>query len=242
MTPWTRRFGPLLLIGALHAALLWRLSTELTRRPKVLVPPSLMSLLMPPPPAVTEPVPLPVQTLPPEKPKPVVLSKLIKPAPVAPTTFLSTVPPIIPPPLSAPSEKAVTAPPPEPPTPRPSESVALVPEAPAPAPAPAPIAAREPTLVPVVPPRSDAAHPNNPAPNYPPVSRRTGEQGRVLIDVYILADGLVEQIKLKKRSGFPRLDDAALDAVRRWRYQPARRGDEAINFWYVQPLNFSLDS
>lgn len=258
MTPWTRRLGPLLIIGALHAALLWWLAHELTRRPKPLVVPSMMTLLVPPAPSIIEPVPLPVQSLPVQPmpapptpqavPKPLALSKPVKP------------PPIIAPPRSPLSDKAVSAPPPEPPVPQPGEPLARAVEQPAPVPAaatpaaattatatsaavtPAPQAAKEPTRQPLIPPRSDAAHLNNPAPNYPPVSRKTGEQGRVLIDVYILADGSVGQIKLKKSSGYPRLDDAAIDAVRRWRYQPARRGDEAINFWYVQPLNFSLES
>jgi protein TonB len=69
-----------------------------------------------------------------------------------------------------------------------------------------------------------------------------GEQGRVELDVYILADGSVGEIKLKRSSGYSRLDQAAADAVRQWRYQPARRGSEAIAFWYVQPLTFSIDS
>ncbi|MFT4249268.1 MAG: TonB family protein [Pseudomonas sp.] len=94
---------------------------------------------------------------------------------------------------------------------------------------------------PVVPPRADAAFLDNPAPSYPPLSRRLREQGRVLLDVFILADGSVGQIKLKQSSGHPRLDDAALAAVRRWRYTPARRGATAIDYWHVQPLDFELD-
>ena len=36
--------------------------------------------------------------------------------------------------------------------------------------------------------------------------------------------------------------EAALEAIRRWRYVPAKRGDEPIPYWYVQPLDFQLDS
>ncbi len=93
---------------------------------------------------------------------------------------------------------------------------------------------------PVVPPRSDAAHLDNPAPAYPPVSRRLREQGTVLLDVLIRADGSVGESRLKRSSGHARLDEAALEAVRRWRYQPARRGTEPIPFWYVQPIEFRL--
>lgn len=92
----------------------------------------------------------------------------------------------------------------------------------------------------MIPPRSDAAHLSNPAPVYPAVSRRLREQGRVLFDVYILPDGTVGEIKLKRSSGFARLDEAALEAVRRWRYVPAKRGDEPIPFWYVQPIDFAM--
>lgn len=73
------------------------------------------------------------------------------------------------------------------------------------------------------------------------MSRRMGEEGKVLMDVYILPDGSVGQIRIRKSSGFARLDGAALEAVKRWTYVPARRGDEAIPYWYVQPLVFKLD-
>jgi len=90
-------------------------------------------------------------------------------------------------------------------------------------------------------PRSDASFLSNPAPVYPLASRRQREQGRVLLDVYILPDGAVGEIRLKRSSGHARLDRSALAAVRRWRYLPARRGDEPIPYWYVQPIDFELD-
>jgi TonB family protein len=95
---------------------------------------------------------------------------------------------------------------------------------------------------PVTPPRTDAAHLNNPAPQYPALSRRLGEQGRVMLDVYILPDGSVGEIKLNRSSGFPRLDNAALQAVKTWKYVPAKRGDKPIPFWYVQPVSFVLNN
>jgi protein TonB len=108
--------------------------------------------------------------------------------------------------------------------------------------APAPQAEAREAPQAVTPPRSDAAHLNNPPPPYPSLSRRLREEGRVVLDVYILADGRVGETRLRRSSGHPRLDEAALDAVRRWRYVPARRGDEPIPFWYVQPVDFRLDS
>lgn len=91
-------------------------------------------------------------------------------------------------------------------------------------------------------PRSNASHLNNPAPDYPAISRRIGEQGNVSLSVYILADGRVGDIRLRQSSGYPRLDQAAIEAVRRWRYVPARRGNEPIDYWYGQTIIFSLNS
>ncbi|WP_158229025.1 energy transducer TonB [Chitinimonas sp. BJB300] len=93
----------------------------------------------------------------------------------------------------------------------------------------------------VVPPRSDASHLNNPAPAYPTLSRKLGEQGRVLVSIYVLADGSVGEIQLKESSGFRRLDEVALLTVKQWRFVPAKQGDTAIGYWYVQPMNFTLD-
>lgn len=93
----------------------------------------------------------------------------------------------------------------------------------------------------VIPPRVDARQLGNAAPEYPAWSRRMGEQGRVLLDVFILPDGHVGQLRIRQSSGFERLDAAARDAVKRWTYVPAHRGDEAIAYWYVQPLDFKLD-
>ncbi len=217
---WRTSGLPLLLVCAVHAAALYWVAQSLAHRAAPVTPPALIGMLVAPPQAVAEPVPLPVEAQPKPVPKPVV-----RPWPT-------------PPPVAAPSERAVAAPPPEPPAPAPVEAapVAAAPTAP---PAPAAPAAEP---APVVPPRSDAAHLNNPAPVYPVVSRRLREQGRVLMDVYILPDGSVGEIKLKRSSGSARLDQAALDAVRQWRYLPARRGNEPIPYWYVQPLDFTLSS
>ncbi|MGQ5525224.1 energy transducer TonB [Chitinimonas sp. PSY-7] len=93
----------------------------------------------------------------------------------------------------------------------------------------------------VVPPRSDASHLNNPAPVYPALSRKLGEQGRVLLSIHVLADGSVGEIQLKQSSGFSRLDEVALVTVKRWKFVPARQGDTSIAYWYTQPMNFTLD-
>ena len=78
------------------------------------------------------------------------------------------------------------------------------------------------------PPRADMAYLNNPPPAYPTVSKRAGEQGRVMLRVRVDAKGTVEEIEVQATSGFPRLDEAARDAVRRWRFMPAKLGDRAV--------------
>lgn len=91
-------------------------------------------------------------------------------------------------------------------------------------------------------PRSDASGLNNPSPPYPNMSRRLAEQGKVLLEVLILANGTVGDIKIKQSSGYKRLDDAALQAVKHWQFLPAKRGNQPIDYWYVQPISFSLNS
>lgn len=86
----------------------------------------------------------------------------------------------------------------------------------------------------------DAAYLKNPPPIYPSISRRLGEQGKVELRVQVSAEGLAEQIELRLGSGFPRLDEAAREAVRRWRFAPARRGSTAISAWVIVPVNFQL--
>lgn len=95
---------------------------------------------------------------------------------------------------------------------------------------------------PVTTPRFDAAYLNNPAPTYPPLSRRLGEQGRVLIRVYVDPNGEPAQVELRQSSGHRRLDAAAEAAVRRWRFVPARRGQEPVGAWVLVPIAFKLRS
>ena len=63
---------------------------------------------------------------------------------------------------------------------------------------------------------------------YPPLSRRLGEEGNVLLAFTIEPDGSIDDIKIAKSSHFPLLDAAALAGARAWRYHPAMRGGKAI--------------
>lgn len=95
---------------------------------------------------------------------------------------------------------------------------------------------------PVVAPRFDAAYLNNPRPEYPRIARRLGEQGQVLLSVFVDAAGRPEKVEIRSSSGHPRLDQAALEAVRKWRFVPARRGDRPIGAWVLVPISFVLES
>ncbi|HSI56183.1 MAG TPA: energy transducer TonB [Ideonella sp.] len=212
--PRSRRMVPFVLVCAVHVLVISMLSTTLQRSKETVIPPIMVSLTAE---TVAEPKPLPA--VPPPK-----LPPLPRQEPIVP-------PPIV---IAQPLEGAITLPPP-------TSAVEPLAEA-APTSPPAPPREQQAENKPVTPPRSDAAFLNNPAPVYPSVSRRLKEEGRVLFDVYILPDGSVGEIRLKRSSGHPRLDDAALAAVRQWRYVPAKRGDEPIPYWYVQPIDFALTS
>jgi protein TonB len=93
---------------------------------------------------------------------------------------------------------------------------------------------------PVVPPSFNADYLDNPAPVYPPAARRLREQGRVLLLVDVAPDGVPRQVNLATSSGSPRLDEAALDAVRRWRFVPARKGTTAVPAQVLVPIVFGL--
>lgn len=112
-----------------------------------------------------------------------------------------------------------------------------------PPPSPAPVAPINVAPVPeaITAPRFDASYLDNPKPVYPATSRRLGEQGKVLLRVLVSAAGLAEKVELKASSNFARLDQAAQEAVGRWRFVPARRGEQAIAAWVQVPVTFQLD-
>ncbi|HUX29684.1 MAG TPA: energy transducer TonB [Thiobacillus sp.] len=179
-----------------------------------------------------------------ERARPIAV-RLIELAPEAPPPPLPKPPPprpkpatpvSVPPPILAvdsPVESPVAASftvAPQPPAPV-SEPAIVAAPAPAPAPAPALVDAR-----------FDADYLDNPKPLYPHASRRLGEEGKVVLRVFVSAEGDAKQVEVKRSSGFQRLDLAAEKAVARWRFVPARRGEQAVTAWVVVPIVFSLDN
>lgn len=91
-------------------------------------------------------------------------------------------------------------------------------------------------------PRFDADYLLNPAPTYPALARRMGEEGKVVLRVFVEPAGRPSQIEIKTSSGSQRLDQAAQDAVWRWKFVAAKRGEEAVGAWVLVPIVFNLRS
>jgi protein TonB len=77
-------------------------------------------------------------------------------------------------------------------------------------------------------------------PPYPPRARALRIQGTTLLTVLVADDGRVTQVVVKESAGHPDLDQAAVDAVRQWRFEPARRGSDAVSMWVELPVDFRL--
>lgn len=162
--------------------------------------------------------------------------------------------------MPAPPEASRPQPPPPRPKPRPPvrtepkpQIVAAETTAPAaaevPLPKPVPVVEPPPPQptppappAPVIPPNFLAAYLDNPAPAYPASARRMREKGTVLLRVVVATSGLPESVDLERSSGHERLDRAALDAVRKWKFVPARQGDTPIRATVLVPINFELTS
>lgn len=143
-----------------------------------------------------------------------------KPKPVHRKPQPVETPKIITAPVETPSPIVAPAPPPP-------EPVAVVPTP-------------EPVLV--APPIFSADYLKNPAPVYPPLSRRLGEQGRVILRVLVNSKGSAEEVQLRASSGSARLDESALETVSRWKFVPAKQGTEPVPAWVLIPISFKLDS
>lgn len=89
-------------------------------------------------------------------------------------------------------------------------------------------------------PRFDLAYLDNPPPRYPRTARQMGWEGTVLLRVKVNSQGRADVIRLARSSGYLPLDEAAQEAVARWRFEPAREGEQAVSAWAEVPLVFQL--
>jgi len=90
-------------------------------------------------------------------------------------------------------------------------------------------------------PQFGAAYLNNPKPVYPPSAKRMGMEGTVMLKVFVSWEGSVIKIEVAHSSGYKILDNAALQAVKNWRFIPARRGETPIDEWVQVPIAFHLN-
>lgn len=72
------------------------------------------------------------------------------------------------------------------------------------------------------------------------MARERRWQGEVLLRARILADGSAGEVRLERSSGHEMLDEAALEAVQRWRFEPAKEADAPVDSWAIIPIEFKL--
>jgi protein TonB len=163
----------------------------------------------------------------------------------APPAALASSPPIDPVPTTSVSERV----------PEPSVTEAAAPGPPVTAVAPSPPTSTAPAAV--APPPAATTHASMAVPpgvtqfarprggyqvrpGYPAAPRRLGIQGTTLLRVHVLEDGRIGAVLVEQTGGHPDLDQAATEAVRAWRFEPARRGAEPVAMWVLLPVEFRL--
>lgn len=139
--------------------------------------------------------------------------------------------------VSRPVRMPHAAPAPLAPASQPGEAVSNVPQT---APVPSPMAAAPQPVA--SPPRYNAAYLHNPPPVYPLSARRRGIEGTVLVGAEVGENGESLRVELRKGSGYPILDQVAVEAVKQWRFVPAKRGSQAVVAWVEVPISFKLEN
>jgi protein TonB len=78
-------------------------------------------------------------------------------------------------------------------------------------------------------------------PHYPEAARREGAEGVVTLRFEVLTSGKVGTVQVQRSTGRPDLDRAAMEAIKTWLFEPARRGKEAVAVWVILPVRFELN-
>jgi protein TonB len=209
------QFGPLALIVAAHALLWYGIDSGLLHRVvKTALPAEVFVSFVAPPPQPAPPLArlAEVQSLPP-------------PSITPPATVVTIAPP----------ENAISAPAPSAPVSEKSAPAAvLAAAAPAAATPPAPAVPRTIT--------SGAEYLQAPRPEYPALSKRMGEQGKVVLRILVNEQGLPDQVLVQTSSGFARLDEAGRQAALRALFKPHLEDGRPVAVFVIVPLNFQLAS
>lgn len=214
LSPNARRAVVVGMVGA-HVLAGWALlQVQAVRDAVGEVAPMMVELIAPAP--VTPPPPPPKAAPKPPPPAPVLAAKPVVPLPTPP--FVAPPPPPEPPALAAPTAPPAPVAPPSPPAP----------------PAPAPAAPRVVQL-------SSTDWIREPDLNYPLASQRLAEQGTVTVRAVFDTKGKPTQVTMLRSSGFPRLDQEALNATRRSLVKPLLENGVPIVFSASFQLEFNLD-
>jgi periplasmic protein TonB len=216
------RIGPLGLIVFLHIGLFYSLRSGLPQptAEAVAVPKELFATLITPQPAIQPATPRPPLPKPlPQRPPP----KTTSTPPIAKTSL-----PLPSPPASSQSVAAAAVVPP----------ASTLPATPAaPAAAPAPVTPAPPKTI-----TSGVEYIQQPRPEYPAMSRRLGEQGKVVLRILVNDKGRPERIDLQQSSGSARLDEAARQAVQHALFKPHIEDGKAVAVYAIVPIKFELDT
>ncbi len=206
------RLAGLLFVLALHAAMLWGLwSHRLIPSPQDAATLFVNFIAPPAPPKVAEIKPAPQKPRPIEKPE---QRQIVAETPlIAPTDYVAPAQPLKPGPVIEAPTVAVERPPA--PATKPAGPVSLTSEL-------------------------SVACPERTAPAYPSLSRRRNEEGTVTLRVELNENGQVISARVNTTSSFPRLDEAALEAVRTWRCTPATRDGAPVRAVALQPFKFVI--
>lgn len=201
-----QRSSLLVIVVALHLALLAIILTARTVVPQIMATPLIVDLLQAPE-AEKEPEakPLPIARPPMQRQKPVPTHKT--PVPLLETTSSSV--PAAAAPVSEPADSKPTT------SAHASEATSQA--------------------------RFDADYLRNPAPPYPALSKRMGEEGKVVLRVSVTPQGSADNVEIKTSSGSPRLDESARKTVQNWKFIPAKRGETTVQSWVLVPIIFKLE-
>ena len=81
---------------------------------------------------------------------------------------------------------------------------------------------------------------DNRPPVYPSAARQRGYEGNVLLAAEVRSDGHIGNVRVKRSSGYASLDNSAVEAVKAWRFEPAKRMGSPVDAWVEIPIRFKL--
>jgi protein TonB len=230
------RWGVVSTVVVVHLAALWWLQSGLSHEAWTRVMPVDLISVMRDEPAPVRPAPVPPAAVKPQPVRPEPPKATAQPVPrtpVSPSAPLSTAPE-----MTSPASAAVLA---SSAGPGPALAGEAVPAGQARAATSSAPSGGGGQAAAAVLPSSQAAYLHNPVPVYPAISRRLGEQGRVLVRVLIGVDGTPQKAEVQSGSGYDRLDRVALQTVMGWRFVPGRRGDTPEAMWVSVPIQFQME-